>query len=78
MSDETGELCVICSFKMTRKFPEGFPDEWKFCCGCKTWGENIIKQGVAYTKDLYSEYDIDGTFTDLIHKIYEKVTMVGK
>jgi len=31
----TGESCVICSFKLTDKFPEDFPDEFKFCCTCK-------------------------------------------
>ena len=73
----TGEECVICGFKLTAKFPDEFPDEWKICCSCKTFGENIIIKGVKFIKDMYSKYDQFNKYSKLIDKIYKHITLVG-
>ncbi|KKN36735.1 hypothetical protein LCGC14_0770410 [marine sediment metagenome] len=73
----TGEKCVICGFKLTAKFPSGFPDEWKICCSCKTFGENIIIKGVKLIKDMCSKYDQFNKYSKLIDKIYKHITLVG-
>lgn len=35
--------CAICNCDLTRTFPNDFPDEWKFCCGCKIIVEMLIE-----------------------------------
>ena len=42
------EKCVICYFRLTEKFPDDFPDEWKFCCGCLEMAKLIIEGNLAH------------------------------
>jgi len=65
----TGEKCVICSFKMTEKFPEDFPDEFKFCCTCKAIAFRTISDDLS----LPNEYWVKKR----VMKIMKIITLVG-
>lgn len=73
---ETGELCVICNFHLTKKFPEDFPDEFKFCCQCKAFAHHIISDGVNKLINLYIVCGMP-KFSGQIEKIHKRITMVG-
>jgi len=54
--------CVICKFHLHNKFPEDFPEDWKFCCNCQNTALLIVR----------------GTLTPLLireKKIYNKITV---
>ena len=36
-------FCSICEKPLTKKFPYGFPKEWRWCCFCKIIGEWVIR-----------------------------------
>ena len=58
----TGE-CAVCNYPLEKKFPEDYPDEWKFCCACKELAEIITIGG-------------DDARSPLAKKIWEKITLV--
>ena len=35
-------FCVMCKQILTKEFPEDYPMEWKFCCGCKALADHLI------------------------------------
>ena len=59
----TGQ-CSICEGNLTNKFPDDFPDEWKFCCACRLCASWIIK-GETPRSHRFKE-------------IYKRITLVGK
>lgn len=58
------EKCAICIFPMDKKFPDDFPDEWKFCCACQECADLITEGETARSK--------------LFKKIEKKITLVGE
>ena len=65
---EADKKCAVCSFPLHNdNFPDDFPNEWKFCCGCLLIAEGIIK-GVLVKTDLI------GNFYD---RVLNKITIVG-
>ena len=58
--------CSICNFVITYKFPEDYPDEWKFCCSCKNMADEIAKG------TLPEEYYL----LEKVHTIKKKITLV--
>lgn len=57
------DCCAVCNHTLNKKFPEDYPEEWKFCCGCRMVAE-IITEGIIPRSDLFKE-------------IYKKITLVG-
>ncbi len=58
------DYCAVCQFPLDKKFPEDFPDEWKFCCACHACAKYIIEGETARS--------------DIFKKIEKKITLVGK
>jgi len=64
---EGDKKCAICSFPLhNENFPEDFPDEFKFCCGCLGIAKLIIKGTLM-------ENDLTGNFYD---RVLNKITLV--
>lgn len=57
------DYCAICKFPLHKKFPDDFPDEWKFCCACQGCAVFII-EGETARSDIFKE-------------IEKKITLVG-
>lgn len=55
--------CAVCGNNLTNEFPEDYPNEWKFCCGCKDAAEELGK-GTTARSQLYKV-------------VYKKITLVG-
>ena len=63
--------CVVCGFKFTEKFPDDFPEEFKFCCSCLAWAKFMLE------KD-YGSFFWEGTVVNpIIKKIHDIITLVG-
>ncbi len=60
----TGEDCVICDRPFTKRFPDDFPNNWKFCCACHACAV-CITEGVNPNSHRFK-------------KIYKRITLVGK
>lgn len=57
--------CAMCDIPLTYKYPDDYPDKWKFCCFCQPNAKMLI----------------DGTLeptTDKLKKLYDKITLVKK
>ncbi len=72
----TGEKCVICGFKLTKKFPEDFPDEWKMCCPCIILAENIIIHGKDKLKYMCFPNECEGLLLERLEEMYKLITIV--
>ena len=59
----TGYECVICGYELTKRFPKGFPDEWKMCCNCRDVAEMLAYRTALPRSDLYKE-------------VYKKITLM--
>lgn len=58
------DRCVICSFHLEKdRFPDDYPKEWMFCCGCKT----LI--GLILDGRVKKEHLIDGIYDLILDKI---------
>jgi len=45
MFPENTMKCNICSFWLeNNKFPDDFPKEWRWCCGCLNIGAMILEK----------------------------------
>lgn len=63
------DYCAICDYPLDKnRFPEDYPKEWMFCCGCKGIAD-LITDGILKSRDLR-----DGIYD----KILDKITLVGK
>lgn len=49
--------CAICRNWLhdMSVFPDDFPREWKWCCGCVTIGEILIDIGIEEVEFTFSE-----------------------
>ena len=69
------EGCAICSFPLTTKYPDDYPDEWKFCCSCFKWARRVIRTeddayvSIEYMKSMIKE-------SPILKKLLEKITLV--
>jgi len=59
--------CSICDRMLTKKFPDDYPDDWKFCCSCKCIAEEITKGTLVWY--LWDKLTVE--------KIRNKITLVG-
>lgn len=59
--------CSICGLFLTKKFPEGYPDEWKFCCICLLIAKEIVTETLE--KGTWSE--------QVVGIIRNKITLMG-
>lgn len=76
-----GKTCIMCGYKLTQSFPEGFPDDWKFCCYCNSYAHNIAggRRGVIegfFRKGNVGDFMII-KLAELLDKIEKKITLVG-
>jgi len=56
----TGELCCVCSLKLTVPFPEDYPKDWMFCCICIQIAELFIKESWnGETSFLWGDYTVN-------------------
>ena len=60
--------CSLCSYPLSTKFPDDFPDDWKWCCGCLGLAINIIEDPSNYVDQMEIGY--------LFGRIYRKMTLV--
>ena len=60
--------CSICDSMLTNKFPDDYPDDWKFCCSCKSMAEEIVKGTLPSCFWL----------NEKPNKILDKITLAGK
>ena len=39
--------CAVCFEELhnPEKFPEDFPEKWKWCCSCLLYADDIVKNG---------------------------------
>lgn len=74
----TGEYCVICCYALSVRFPPDFPDEWKVCCFCKGFMEQISNGNRSLIEYYYSGKGVDKRVKDLLDKIEKHITLVGK
>lgn len=63
---KTGD-CAICGSMLTTKFPDDYPDDWKFCCLCKRIAE-VLTGSDGFIKHIKDSQ---------IEKIRKKITLVG-
>ena len=61
-------ICALCTYPLIVKFPEDYPDDWKWCCGCLALAKDIIKDPFNYVDQLEIGY--------LFGRIYRKMTLV--
>lgn len=61
----TNGNCAVCGFFLTYKYPEDYPDEWKFCCYCLPKAKTLIDGTIKPT-------------TPKLKAIYDKITLVRK
>lgn len=62
-------FCSICGNPLTKEFPAGFPEEWRWCCFCKLIAEWVIEDNLS---------EIAGyAFQKRISKIRKLITLVG-
>lgn len=59
----TSGNCAVCGFQLSYKYPDDYPDEWKFCCFCQPMAKKLIDGTVEPT-------------TDKLKKLYDKITLV--
>ena len=59
--------CAICYSHLIKEFPEDYPNEWKFCCSCKSVADDIVKE-------KYIGFLVRGKSI----RIQKKITLVGE
>ena len=49
--------CAICFDELDNSegFPIDFPDEWKLCCGCLSWAEDLVEE---CAEELFDKWDL--------------------
>jgi len=59
--------CIICGDLLEKnKFPDDYPDDWKFCCGCKVIAGFIVDGIIKKEHTEANYYD----------RILNKITLV--
>ena len=61
--------CSLCNYPLTTKFPDDFPDDWKWCCGCLALAKRMLVNPSNYIDQIGIGY--------LSGRIYRKMTLVG-
>ena len=62
---EPKHRCVICGFPLDDVFPNDFPEEFKFCCGCLIFAKTLTK------------FDINSfIFNPRLIKIYNTISLI--
>jgi len=57
--------CAVCGFSLVYKFPDDYPDDWKFCCFCQPLVEKLIDDTLKPT-------------TPELKKLYGIITLVKR
>ena len=60
--------CSLCGYLLSKKFPDDFPDDWKWCCGCLALAKGIITCSSNCLDYMEIGY--------LLGRIYRKITLV--
>ena len=60
--------CSLCSYPLSNRFPDDFPDDWKWCCGCLGLAKDIIASPYDFVDHMNIGY--------LFGRIYRKMTLV--
>ena len=65
--------CAICKFPLTAKYPDDYPDEYKFCCNCFKWAKKLVE-----TEKLvgYCSLKIIVKESPVLKKIVDRITLV--
>ena len=61
--------CAICGFPLTRGFPDGYPNGWKFCCNC-LYIAKMLARGDELNENVWGIYRV--------RKIRRKINLVRK
>lgn len=66
-------VCAICNTMLTNKFPDDYPDDWKFCCRCFEWTIKITRAHYLPSGD-YLRTSVENNA--VLKKIMDKITLV--
>jgi len=70
--------CVICGRFHEKCFPEGFPDEWKLCCGCLLFADHIAKDFRHVVEESYKPFPkYAKKLMKRLDKIEKLISLVG-
>lgn len=80
--------CAVCFTDLhdPGNFPEDFPDEWKFCCGCMNAADNIVNRGIKKVIEFYDFFfnnKYNHNYKDFVRykrkaeKLNKLITVVG-
>lgn len=63
--------CSICGEKLSRDFPEDYPNQYKFCCCCLGWAKTIVRAGIKHLKLVHGIQHHPN-----IDKLYNRISLV--
>lgn len=72
----TDKKCVTCGIILTVGFPDGFPDEWKFCCYCLLFAKEISNGHRKNIENFYGGRDLGDRLKILLDKIEKHINLV--
>lgn len=68
------EQCAICGFPLTAKYPDDYPDEYKFCCSCFKWARRLTGFGDHLVGDICVTNVV--VRSAILQKLIDRITLV--
>lgn len=78
------EKCAICGHGLVNNYPDGYPDEWKFCCSCYVvaWIISSSPNKPKNILEIMGHLEECGFCRELLEndraEVYKYITLVGK